>query len=51
LFDKKQECANMKSDIQEEETLYVSEVFYSPEYNSCLYVLRGNGAKFIIDAF
>lgn len=53
LFEKKKECASMKDKIQEEQSVWVSvsEVFYSKKLNSCLYVIRGNGVKFIIDRF
>lgn len=50
-FDMKIKCANMKNEIQSEQIdwLLVDEVFYSKKYNTCLYVLRWNSRKFIID--
>lgn len=45
LFEKKQECANLNKDIENEAksyyTLYkLSEVFYSPKLNDCLYLVE-----------
>jgi len=39
-FDMKIKCANMKNEIQNEQTDWslVDEVFYSKKYNSCLYI-------------
>lgn len=53
LFEKKQECANMKNVIQQEQIQWISvtEIFYNEQMNTCLYVLQGNWAKFIIDRF
>lgn len=50
-FDMKIKCTNMKNEIQSEQIdwLLVDEVFYSKKYNTCLYVLRWNSRKFIID--
>ena len=50
LFEKKQECAKLENDMRaqlesperywwrlEDTTIYLSEIFYSPSRNSCLY--------------
>lgn len=53
LFQKKQECANMKDKIQQEQRswTYVEEVFYSKKINSCLYVVENDWGKSIKDRF
>lgn len=53
LFEKKQECESYKDEIQKEQGIWLmlSEVFYSPKLNTCLYVLKWNWRNFIIDRF
>ena len=57
LFEKKQECAKYKNDIEksiEEENSknleshkYLNEIFYSPKNNSCLYIYTTDNGQYI----
>lgn len=56
LFEKKQECASYKDEIQKEisKQLWVNsliEIFYSPVRNSCMYHYSNVNAEAVVDYF